>query len=359
VSSDTSPPSHYRRQAPSLSVGEARADARGDAPRRPAPADPSWIKVIGTTLRLWLRRKVLHVPDHGRIGRSRRVVLAVVPIVVVAAAAGSAAVLTSSGTPAAAHHGRHAPSSPPTQAQIEAKANGQAAAAWFASQVSRQAVVGCDPVMCEYLLAAGFPGAQQYVLEPGVTLPGVATLVLTTAAVRTQYGASLTAAAPTVIASFGTGQESVQVRVIAPDGASAYVRAAQHAWAVRRAAGRALASDTSVHVHGTARFELTSGWVDMRLLIVLHRLAAGHAVYIVRFGDAGPGLPVGHSAPLLRVAVLGGLVAGHGRHQVSQLASVLRLLRRQPEPYHAELTVTDLAGGKVTVGIEFLVPSYG
>ena len=68
MSSDASPPSGIRLEA-----------------------EPPWAKVIATTLRLWLRRRVLRVPDHRKVSRLRLAVAGVV-VVIVAAAAGTALV---------------------------------------------------------------------------------------------------------------------------------------------------------------------------------------------------------------------------------------------------------------------------
>ena len=73
MSRDTSPPSGYRLDNPARTGGGAGAAA----PERQLPSNPSWLKVISTTLRLWLRRRVLHVPDAGRVGSARRGRLAV------------------------------------------------------------------------------------------------------------------------------------------------------------------------------------------------------------------------------------------------------------------------------------------
>ncbi len=60
------------------------------------PAEPPWRKVIATTLRLWLRRRVLRVPDHRKVS-GLRLAAAGAAAVLVAAAAGTA-VVTLGGT---------------------------------------------------------------------------------------------------------------------------------------------------------------------------------------------------------------------------------------------------------------------
>ena len=97
------------------------------------------------------------------------------------------------------------------------------AAAWVAHEVSRDAIVSCDPLMCQALGAHGIPAGDLLVLQPGARDPLGSELVVATAAVRSQFGSRLASVyAPTVLASFGTGDGAIAVRVIAPDGARAY-----------------------------------------------------------------------------------------------------------------------------------------
>ena len=228
VSRNTSPPSGYRLDNPARTAGATGA-AGSVAPRRQDAAAPSWRKVILTTLHLWVRRHVLHVPDTGRIGRARAAgITAVIVITVVVIAVAAAVALT--GAPASHRAGQHQVTPPaltPAQKQAQAAArqaaaNGTAAAAWIAAEVSRQTVIGCDPATCAAILSAGYPSGSQVVLEPGVSLPAAGALVVATPAVRAQYGTQLEAAAAPVIASFGTGSQAVQVRLVVPGGQAAY-----------------------------------------------------------------------------------------------------------------------------------------
>ena len=75
MSSDTSPP-QYRLERPiDLS--------------RPALDNPPWREVIATTLRLWLRRHVLRVPDERAVSKPRLASLMAGIVLVVAAAEAS------------------------------------------------------------------------------------------------------------------------------------------------------------------------------------------------------------------------------------------------------------------------------
>jgi hypothetical protein len=89
VSKDTSRPSAYRLEDPDPGGGGPGGTAAGS---RELP-DPPWINVIGTTVRLWLRRRVLRVPDSGRIGM-RRTAAVLAAVVVVAGNAVAITLLT-------------------------------------------------------------------------------------------------------------------------------------------------------------------------------------------------------------------------------------------------------------------------
>ncbi len=325
---------------------------------------PSWVKVIGTTLRLWLRRRVLHVPDSGRIGTGRRAVAAVVAVVVVAAAVTVAVgLIGSSAAPRPVHHTAtrvRTPKLTPAQrlaqaaAAAQTAANGKAAATWISAQVGARTVIGCDPATCAAILAAGYPSSGQVILQPGVSLPAAGGLVVATPSIRAEYGPQLGDAAPAVVAAFGTGPTAVQVRLVTPGGQAAYSTSARSAVAARRSAGRKLIAGARVHVHAGARADLTAGLVDPRLLTVLHRVATHYALDIARFGDAGP---QADSSMPFRSAEIIVPSTRHRPHRASELAGVERLLRAQPRGYRAWLAVVRLAGGKYRLQIEFPAPS--
>jgi hypothetical protein len=359
VSGDTSPPSRY-----SLDHGVRTAGVAGDsAPPRQVPSAPSWIKVIGTTVRLWVRRRLLHLPDSARMGTSRRAAVgAAAAVVAVAAAIAVVGLISSSSAPAPIHQGRHAKASALTAAQrlaqaaaaAQTAANTRAAASWVAAQVSAKAVIGCDPATCAAILAAGYPSGGQVILQPGVSLPAAGGLVVVTPALRSQYGPQLMSAAPAVVAAFGTGSQAVQVRLVMSGGQAGYSASASSVIATRRAAGRRLIAAARVHVRSSARAALTAGLVDPRLLTVLHRIAAHHRLDIVRFGDAGP-LADG-SVPFR----LGEIIVPSGKrrpHRVSALARMEKLLRSQPAGYRAALAIVRLRGGRYAMKIEFPAPS--
>ena len=362
MSSDTSPPSGFRLDNPARTAG-ATGTSDGAAPNRQTAAAPSWIRVIATTLRLWVRRRILRVPDSGRIGTGRLAGIAALVVVVMVAAA-AAILVAVTGSPAApAPARRHLVTDPkltPAQQQARAKAaalaaaNGRAAADWIAGQLNQLKVIGCDPATCAAIQTAGYGGAGQVVLQPGVKLPAAGVVVVATPAVRALYGAKLAAAAPAVIATFGTGAEAVQVRVVVPGGQVAYSQAASSAIAASRTAGTSLLANGNVRVRGAARQALTAGLVDARLLTVLGKLAAQYPILISRFSDTDP---LGDNSVPYRMAEIVGLTATHARHRISQLAAVETLLQSQLAGDQAAVTPVPLPNGKYGLTIQFPAPS--
>ncbi len=360
MSGDTSRPSGYRLENPARTGGLAH----GAVPGRPQPAPPSWLKVIGTTLRLWLRRRVLHVPDSGKIGRARvRLgVLLTVAVAVVAASVAAGVALTArspaagSGNKVTAVRPKLTPGQVAAQAAAAAAAlaNGKAAAAWIATQVGHGRVIGCDPATCEAILTAGYPSGAQVVLQQGVSLPGPGSLIVASAAVRAHYGRQLGSIAPAVIAAFGTGASAVQVRLAVAGGPAAYGHAARTALAARRRAGQRLLQMRNVHARAAAKNELRSGRVDPRLTAALRRLAAHYPVALLRLADAGP--LAGRTVPL-RLAEIAVPATRHGRRTVTELGGMEKLLRKLRAGDRAELMPVHAARGKLFLELRFPAPS--
>jgi hypothetical protein len=317
----------------------------GPAARRPAVPEPSLARVLGTTLRLWWRRRVLRVPDGAGIGMLRWTGLVVV--VLVLAAAGTALGVAAS-RPAPARHHIAAPR--PDPVLVRTSANERSAAAWIAAQVAQGTPVGCDPDMCARLQSAGLPATQDAVLQAGSALPPSA-VVVGTPALRSDLGGALAAGAPETLASFGTGRAQVTVLVTPATTAAAFVSSGKQAFAASAAAGRALSHDANLHLSAAGRHVLISGQVDMRLLVLLQRLVAAHPVYLVSFGDTGPGAT--WPAQLRSVTIDG---FAQGKHKASDLSATLKLLRRQRAPYRAAVQEVATTGGMSLV-IQVPAPS--
>jgi hypothetical protein len=371
VSSDTSPPSGYQLETPARTGGAAGGAVTGQqlpaavrqqpAAVRQQPAPPSWLQVIGTTIRLWFRRRVLHVPDSGKISRARRAGLAAALIIVVVAAAGGiAAAVMLPARMSGAGGGNQRPTVRPTltpaQAAVAAAAlaNGRAAAIWVADHVAHGLVIGCDPASCAAILGAGYPTGGQLILRQGVSLPGPGSVIVATTAVRSLYGPQLVSGAPAVIAAFGSGAAAVQVRVAVAGGPQAYSQAARRAMSARRRAGHKLLQQPNLQARAVARKDLGSGLVDPRLTAVLRRLAGRYPVFIVRFGDAGP--LAGRTVPFRMVEIA--VPATQAAYRIaSEVAGMRKLLRRLPAPDRPELLPVRKVHGKRVLELTFPAPS--
>ena len=197
--------------------------------------------MIATTLRLWAQRHVLPERRKGRAGRPfRRAALLTSTIAALVAAIAVLAFARASGDWAApATDSGSATPAQDTAALAAASSARQQAAAWVTAQVSRGVTITCDPLMCAALQQRGWPAAEMSVIGPASGDPLGSGIVMSTAAVRSQLGARLSQVyAPEVIAAFGNGATMVQVRVVVPGGAAAYLPAARADQKARTAAGR-------------------------------------------------------------------------------------------------------------------------
>ena len=184
---------------------------------------------------------------------------------------------------------KHFSRPPAARAAVRAQA-----AVWVAEQVSPDATVSCDAVMCAALRAHGFPAGKLVMLGPASPDPVPSDVVVQTAAVRALFGSSLaTGWAPAVLASFGSGPGAITVRVVAPHGAAAYQASLHADLAGRKRSGTALLHHSRITVSATARSQLASGQVDSRLLAALAALAGHQPVDIIQFGNVGPGASPG------------------------------------------------------------------
>jgi len=283
-------------------------------PNKPPAAEPSWGRVLATTLRLWLPRQVT-------VRRWRTVgVVAAAAVVTIGALALSGVF---SGTTAPAARARAA--GPPSPARATARPSPArpvvaqpspvqaAAAAWIAGQLSSSAIIGCDPVLCTALQARGVTAARLMPLTPGAPAPHGATVVVTSDPAATQY-------APAVLASFGSGATQIDVRAMEPGGAAAYQTALRADQAVRTSAGSQLLRNKRIHFTAADAAELRAGQVDARLLAMLATLAYQYSFTVTAFGDAAPGV-----AALYRQASI--TAAG------KDLTAALALLQAQVPPF--------------------------
>jgi hypothetical protein len=228
------------------------------------------------------------------------------------------------------------------------------AADWVAQQISRDAVVACDPQMCSALQAKGIPAVKLLTLGKATASPLAAQVVVATSAVRSQFGSQLASLyAPSVIARFGSGPDQVNVQVIAPHGAAAYLAALRQDVAARMKAGAELLANKRIAVTPAARELLQSGEVDSRLLIMLPAMAAVHPIQILAFGDPGPGASPG--IPWCS-AELSGSGQAAGMTDASYASWLTSFLRAQLGPFAGSMVMLR-HGDQPVVSVQFPRPS--
>jgi hypothetical protein len=157
-----------------------------------------------------------------------------------------------------------------------------------------------------------------------------------------------------VLASFGTGSAQTAVRVVAADGAAAYLRSLRADVAARASAGRQLLQNPRLHPAATARRALAAGQVDSRLLTVFAALATMHTVDVVDFPAPAAGASAGMP---LRSADIAPASPGT-RLRPNTIGSLADFLRGQLTPYRpAHISVVRLASGQPVLRVEFGAPS--
>ena len=306
---------------------------------------PPWPAVVATTVRLWLRRGT-----PGRLFRRHRVAAVVVLAATALVASGLAVSFARQAGTAPGAGEKAAQAGVPTGPVGHSPGAGEAAT-WVARQVSRDAVVGCDPGMCRLLRAHRFPAGGLLVLGPGPLGLRFCDVIVATPAVGNLLGSRLERDAPAVIAGFGSGRARIDVRAVAPRGAAAYRAALAADWAARRKAAAQLVTSPRIHAGGAGRQQLLSGKVDSRLLITLASLAVSYPVNVVGFGDAGPGAAA--AMPLREMEIAG---TGSPAYRAAELQHIRSSVLMQHSVFlPAHVSLVRLAGG-TALRIEFGAP---
>ena len=308
--------------------------------------DPPWATVIATTLRLWLQR---HTNRSRRSAtRSRRGVL--VLSAVAAMALGAVVTLAVTHPWEQASKTRSAqPASPgpdtPAALQVAAANRGQAAA-WIAQQILPSVLIGCDPLMCQALQAAGVSASRLSVVQPSASDPLGVEVIVATPALRSQFGPRLaTVYAPLLLASFGAGTQQIDIRYVAPGGTAAFEASLAPARQSRIEAGQQLLSNKNVRASAQARTALLAGDVDPRLLITLGILAHQMPLQLVTFDDSSPGAS---SDVPLRGAEIGASVS-------AGLSAMLAFLAQQTTYQPSQYREVRIAGDQV-VTVQYDAP---
>ncbi len=330
---------------------DARARQPEASGRRPGTnrPGPPWPAVVATTVRLWLRRRG---GPLGRLFRHRWAIA--VAVLAVAALVVTGLTLSFSRYAGTAPAAGQEAAPPGPLGQNSGAGAGHVAAVWVAHQVSRDAIVGCDPGMCRVLQAQGFPAANLFVLRSGAAGLRFCDVIVATQAVRNLLGSRLQREnAPAVIAGFGSGEARIDVRAVAPGGAAAYRAALAADWAARRKAAAPLVKSPRIHTGGAARQELLTGQVDSRLLITLAALSVPYPVHVVAFGDSAPGASAG--VPLREMEISAAASPASRSAELQRIRSMVLAQHAVFLPAHVSLV--RLAGGGAALRIEFGVPS--
>jgi len=237
----------------------------------------------------------------------------------------------------------------------EATARKQAVT-WILGQVSRAAVVSCDPQVCADLVNAGFPSANLLTLGPTSNDPLGSTLVVATAPIRAQYGSRLASVyAPATIASFGSGTARIDIRLVYPGGTARYGAVLRTALRARKTADAQLLANSQIAASATARAQLLSGDVDPRLPDLLAIMAESHPVHIVDFIDQSPG---GGPASLLRTVDLATVDSTAHLSRAAYLGWMQAFIDAQRAQYlPASVRQVTLHTGQTVLRIEYDAPS--
>jgi len=342
-----SPPAEEPRETRPL-------EPRGSAPPRamtqalpPANPAPLWGTVLAHTIRMWARQRLWPATVRWRV---------IGALILAAVLFGGGAVTVTLTRGKTAGTGTADGGQVPGDAAIAAAAAARtAAAAWIVRQVDPAAIVACDPQMCAVLQSNGIPSGRLLMLRAGIAGPLGSDVIVSTAAIREEFGSRLTSVyAPVALATFGSGSAQVAVRVVAADGSAAYLRSLQADASARRAAGALLPRNPHVRISPAGRRELAAGQVDARLLSVIAALATPYHVDITGFGAPAAGASLG--VPL-RSADLSPTPAGRG-HDAATLDSIKRILLAQEGPFRpADVTIVRLASGQTVLHVEFTAPS--
>jgi hypothetical protein len=361
-------------EAPSGSAVAGRGPSGGavDVPRRtpaaPAP-EPSWGKVLATTISLWTTRRLRRITGGGRAGgpgpaaitgaRPRRsgfrwplvvFVLVLVILALVGLQLSGALSQPGKGQAATGSNGRGSGSASGSNSALSAAAAARSqAATWVTEQITASDMIACDALMCSTLQSDGVAASRLMTVQATTPDPLGADVVVATSAIRSQFGRSLVSEyAPQLLASFGSGASRVDVRAVAPDGAAAFIKAERADLADRQRAGAQLIRNDSLIGEKDAG-EIRAGRVDSRLLITLASLLSQGPVDVGSFEVTGPGAPI-----LYREATI---VDAPGQTGTAALRAALSQVRTQPssyQPAHAE--IVHLANGQSALRIEFGAP---
>jgi Protein kinase domain len=286
---------------------------------------------------------------HGtsRNRRRWRAAAAATALLLVAGAGGAAFALTRHGAPPRRPAGSHAATSPQITAQVTVR---KEAVAWILHQANPAASVACDGLVCTELARGGFTVNP---LGPGSWDPLGSTLVVATGDIQAHFGPRLASVyAPVLIASFVSGNASVDIRWVYPGGQAAYYADERSAPDARKANDIQLLKNRRIAVSAKARAQLRSGGIDPLLPPLLAEMAHYHPLRIVDFVNQSPG---GGPTSLLRSVDLA--TAHNGTHltPAAYVRWVHGFLHTQRPPYRPAWS--QQITGQAMVRIGYYAPS--
>ena len=248
--------------------------------------------------------------------------------------------------------GSHGPVTTGIPAETAAR---KQAITWILRQVSRAAVVSCDPQVCADLVSAGFPPGNVWPLGPTSNDPLGSALVVATGPIRAQYGSRLASVyAPATIASFGSGAARIDILLVYPGGAATYDADERTALPDRKTAGAQLLANSNIEASAAARAQLLSGDVDPRLPQLLAIMAGKHPVHIVDFVSQSPG---GGPASLLRSVDLAAVDSAAHMTRSAYLGWMQAFIDAQRAQYRPSVRQVPLNTGQTVLRIGFGAPS--
>ena len=313
---------------------------------RPARPEPSWARVLLTTVELWASRRLRHPAFL------RRLVLAMVAVTVAAVAGWQLAGVfsASASAPRAVRPSVSERAAPPRAvAPGPAAVARSAAVAWITSQVSGTAIIGCYPAMCASLEARGVSAGRLVPLGSGMAGVLRADVIATLPAAGEAARRLVNQYAPALIASFGAGSSRIEVRAVARTGEAAYQSASRADLAARKSAGAQLLRNPRLKFTAADAAQLRAGEVDSRLLATLAALSTQFTLRVSAFGDSAPGGPQFYRE--VTVASAGGTGA-------ARLAAALAMVSEQESPYQpAHSAIARPGTGQAALTIEFASPS--
>jgi len=170
-----------------------------------------------------------------------------------------------------------------------------------------------------------------------------------------QFGGQLDIDAPAVIASFGTGNASIDVRWVYSGGASQYDTDLPAMLSQRKAFDAQLLTNSRVEFSPTARAQLRSGQVDPWLPDLIAIMAHSYPLSIVDFRSQSPG---GGPASLMRWMDLATNVPSAHLTRAAYLNGIRSFLDAQLSEYHPDwVRQVTLPSGHIVLRVGFGAPS--